>query len=101
MIHKARKAVRDMAARGISSSGPGMRTGMTMEGKTDRSRDSEVSKSALLYIPSGDVCRATLQVAGEAVIRMPVSLRSLRLRKRGQPLSLRCSYPLKHGSAMN
>ena len=33
-----------------------------------------------IHPPSGDVCRTTLQVAGEAVIRMPVSLRSLRLR---------------------
>ncbi|MBR1478410.1 MAG: hypothetical protein IJ608_10670 [Lachnospiraceae bacterium] len=69
MIHKARKAVRDMAARGISSSGPGMRTGMTMEGKTDRSRDSEVSKSALLYIPFG-MYACDLPVAGLSVIRM-------------------------------
>ena len=51
MIHKARKAVRDMAARGISSSDYIRRWSMAMERKTDRSRDSEVSKSALLYIP--------------------------------------------------
>ncbi len=66
---------------------------MAMEGKTDRSRDSEVSKSALLYIPSGDVCRATLQVAGEAVIRMPVSLRSLWLRKGVNPFRCVAAIP--------
>ena len=42
-----------MAARGISPSDHGRRWSMAMEGKTDRSRDSEVSKSALLYIPFG------------------------------------------------
>lgn len=74
---------------------------MAMEGETDRSRDSEVSKSALLYIPLRGCIPCDLPVAGEAVIRMPVSLRSLRLRKRDQPLSLLCSYPQRHGSAMN
>ena len=53
---------------------------MAMEGKTDRSRDSEVSKSALLYILIRGCMPRDLPVAGEAVIRMPVSLRSLRLR---------------------
>ena len=53
IIHKARKAVRDMAARGISLSDHGRSRSMAMEGETDRSRDSEVSKSALLYIPFG------------------------------------------------
>ena len=74
---------------------------MAMEGKSDRSRDSEVSKSALLYIPLRGCMSRDLPVAGEAVIRMPVSLRSLRLRKRGRPLSLLCSYPQRHGSVMN
>ena len=69
-----------MAARGISLSDHGRSRSMAMEGETDRSRDSEVSKSALLYIPLRGCMTRDLPVAGEAVIRMPVSLRSLRLR---------------------
>ena len=80
MIHKARKATRAMAAKGIPLSDHGRRWSMAMEGKTDRSRDSEVSKSALLYIPLRGCMPRDLPVAGEAVVRMPVSLRSLRLR---------------------
>lgn len=69
-----------MAARDILSSDHGMRPGMAMEEQTDRSRGSEVSKSALLYIPIRGCMSRDLPVAGEAVIRMPFSLRSLRLR---------------------